>query len=133
MKKNLIGMIYAYVVSLICVCLLIVFLGKGLYGLVQIFFPDVTLASWEWKRVATLESYKNDVENPKIQCEQGYRDVNVRRVKYTDKEWNEKWENEKKVLILGEKRIGRESIIYMIIYMIISIPIYIVQDRKSVV
>lgn len=117
MNRDLIKRIYLYVVCFVCLGCGMIFLGTGIYGAVKIANPEFTLRTWEYQRIATLQSFKTDWEKGKD------------RPQLTEGELRVRWEDKRKVLMQAERREGLHSLVGMLICFAIVTPIFIVHWR----
>lgn len=119
MKKEVTKQVYAYVVCVICLGVGIIFLCVGIYGVIKIISPEFTIPKWEWKKVATFQSFKTDWE--KIEG----------AVQLTDEELRIRWQDKKEIAIMGEKRDGMQNLTNMLICFVIILPIFIIHWRLA--
>jgi len=125
MKKNLVGMVYSYLVCFVCVCVLISFVISGLYGIFKIVSPETTLSKRERNKIATVERYKKSFWRSRKSSEGKGGSV------LSDKEIKIKWEEEKKAVLIDEKQEGIASIINMFITLIVCTPVYFIHTRLA--
>lgn len=118
MKKNLVGMIYAYLVCFVSVCVLLGCIISGLYGIFKIMSPETTLSKRERDKILTVERFKLSSEKS------GRVSKGEKKIILSDEEIKVKYEEEKKAVLIAEKREGIQSIVYMFISIIVCIPLY---------
>lgn len=128
MRKNLIGMIYAYLVCFACIGVLIGFTISGLYGILKIISPKITISSYEREKISSIEKYKDSEMflNYCKKCEK-----KIKPEEFSSEEIRIKWEEYKKVVLTAEKHEGTQNIIYMIISMIVCVPLYLVHIKLA--
>ncbi|MBA7600846.1 hypothetical protein ES703_07909 [subsurface metagenome] len=119
MKKEVTKQVYAYVVCVICLGVGIIFLCVGIYGVIKIISPEFTIHKWEWKKVATFQSFKTDWEKTEG------------AVQLTDEELRIRWQDKKEIAIMGEKRDGMQNLTNMLICFVIILPIFIIHWRLA--
>lgn len=119
MKKELIKQIYAYVICVIALGCGMIFLCVGIYGIFKIAYPELTMPSWEWKKIATFQSFKSEWEKEE------------KTPKLTDEELRIRWQDAKEIAIKSEKRDGIQNIIYMLICFVIVIPIFLIHWKLA--
>ena len=119
MKREIVKQIYAYAVCAIALGCGMIFLCVGIYGIVKIVAPEFTVPQWEWKKVATFQSFKTDWETvegaPKL----------------ADEELKMRWQDKREIAIMSEKREGGQNLTYMLICFVIVIPIFIIHWRLA--
>ncbi|MEO0115846.1 MAG: hypothetical protein ABIK93_10310 [candidate division WOR-3 bacterium] len=119
MKKEIVKQIYAYTICAIALGCGMIFLCVGIYGIVKIAAPEFTIPQWEWKKVATFQSFKTDWETTEG------------TPKLTDEELKIRWQDKREIAIMSEKREGGQNITYMLICFIIVIPIFVIHWRLA--
>uniref|UniRef100_A0A7C6EEE6 Uncharacterized protein n=1 Tax=candidate division WOR-3 bacterium TaxID=2052148 RepID=A0A7C6EEE6_UNCW3 len=119
MKREIVKQIYAYAVCAIALGCGMIFLCVGIYGIVKIVAPEFTVPQWEWKKVATFQSFKTDWEK-----EDG-------APKLTDEELKMRWQDKRAITIMSEKREGAQNLTYMFICFVIVIPVFIIHWRLA--
>ena len=119
MKREIVKQIYAYAVCAIALGCGMIFLCVGIYGIVKIVAPEFTVPQWEWKKVATFQSFKTDWETvegaPKL----------------ADEELKMRWQDKREIAIMSEKRDGGQNLTYMLICFVVVIPIFIIHWRLA--
>jgi len=118
-KREIVKQIYAYAVCAIALGWGMIFLCVGIYGIVKIVAPEFTVPQWEWKKVATFQSFKADWEK-----EDG-------APKLTDEELKMRWQDKRAITIMSEKREGAQNLTYMFICFVIVIPVFIIHWRLA--
>jgi len=101
-KKQIVKQIYTYAICAICVGAGIIFLCVGIWGVVKIASPQFTLPQWEWKEVATFQSFKTDWETRET------------APKLTDEELKVRWQDKREIAIMGERRGGWQNLTLML-------------------
>ncbi|PKM92919.1 MAG: hypothetical protein CVU80_00870 [Elusimicrobia bacterium HGW-Elusimicrobia-4] len=123
MRKNLVGMIYAYLVCFVSVCVLLGCIISGLYGIFKIMSPETTLSRRERDKILTVEKFKLSLEKSNKVSK------SEKKIILSDEEIKVKYEEEKKAVLIAEKQEGIQSIIYMIISIIVCIPLYFIHIK----
>jgi hypothetical protein len=110
---------YVYAVCFICIVTGAIFLGAGIWGGARIYYPELTVRSRTWNKVATIESFKADPKKSKELDD------------LTDQEIAKRWQVEKDATIKEEKREGIRDIFQMVICLIIVGPLFGVHWRMA--
>jgi len=110
---------YVNAVCLICIVTGAIFLGGGIWGVVRIYYPELTVRSKTWSKVATIESFKAEPKRRK-----GLDEL-------SDEEIAKRWQIEKDATIKEEKREGIRDIFQMAICLIIVVPLFGVHWRLA--
>jgi hypothetical protein len=119
MKKELAKQLYGYAVCVVCVGAGIIFFCIGVYGAVKLAAPEFGMSQWEWKKVATFESFKTDWEKSEGSLE------------LSDAELRTRWQDKRTIAIRSTRREGRQSLLGMFICYAIVIPLFIVHWRLA--
>lgn len=134
MKREIVKQVYAYGMCAIALGCGMIFLGVGIWGIVKIASPEFTMPQWEWKKVATFQSFKTDWERevrtePAEVCigepeEEGAS-------KLTDEELKIRWQDKREVALMSEKREGWQNLTSLLICFVIVTPIFIIHWRVA--
>lgn len=119
MKKEIAKQVYAYGVCVICLCVGIIFLCVGIYGIIKMAAPEFTMPRYEWKKIATFQSFKTDWEKTEGSAQ------------LTDEELRIRWEDKREIAVMAEKRDGMHNIINLLICFVVVIPIFIIHWRLA--
>ncbi len=129
-KKHLLLQIYLYLICLVAVVTSIVLLGNGLWGLVRVAAPQLTISENEYKSVASFEYYRRSglpqktIRAPKIPSDSLGVDLAENEAalrKY--------WEEERQLILDGERRGGLREFVRMWVWLIVVAPIYLFHWR----
>ncbi len=115
--------LYYQAASVILLVTLVGFSISGLWGLVRVVFPTLTLSSYEWKGFSTLDGY---VEKNYVQKDGGYVPLAGRdTTRYSLEQVKPKWEAARATLMEGERREGFQQILYWVIALVVCLPLYL--------
>ncbi len=119
MKKEIAKQIYAYCVCAITMVVGVIFVANGIYGIVKIAAPELTISQYTWRDIATFQSFKTEWEKSRESLE------------LTDEELMVRWEDKRKVALMGEKREGAQNLINMLIALVIITPAFLIHWRLA--
>jgi hypothetical protein len=119
MKREVAKQVYAYAVCAASLIIGIIFFSVGIYGIVKIAAPELTVSQREWKDIATFQSFKTEWEMSESAPE------------LTDEELRVRWEDKRQIAIMGEKRQGAQNLINMIIAFAVIVPAFFLHWRLA--
>lgn len=119
MKKEIAKQVYGYTMCVICMGSALIFLCVGIYGVIKIVSPEFTMPQWEWKKVATFQTFKTDWE--KVEG----------APKLTDEELRIRWQDKREIAIMSEKRNGLQNLTNMLICFVVVIPVFLIHWRLA--
>jgi hypothetical protein len=119
MKKEIAKQIYAYCVCAVAMLVGIIFIVNGIYGIVKIAAPELTISQYSWSNIATFQSFKTEWEK------------NKESLQLTDEELKVRWEDKRAVALMGEKREGTQNLVNMLIAVVIVAPVFFVHWRLA--
>jgi len=117
-RRILIAEIYAYTLCLITVCVFIYGTIKGLYGVVQMSWPQRTLQVNQWPSYNYLQFWQlasGTVGGPVIP---------ESRIK-------QMWEEHKRALINQERNRGFENVTRSALMILVAVPLFIFHWKKA--
>lgn len=124
-RKLLLLQIYLYLVCLVAAVTFLFVVGNGLWGVVGIVLPRLTINEYDYKIVSSFEHYKHG--RPKM--ERAPQETEIETV--DDTELRRRWEEEKRLILDAEQRGGLREFIRMWVWMVILVPIYIFHWRAA--
>jgi len=124
-RKFLLLQIYLYLICLVAAVTFLITAGNGLWGVVSIALPRLTIDEYDYKVVSSFEHYK--YAPPKM--ERALQETKVKPV--DDAELRRRWEEEKRLILDAEQRGGLREFIRMWVWMVIVVPIYIFHWRAA--
>lgn len=131
-KRGAMG--YYQFASVVLLLVIVGFSISGLWGLVRIGIPALTVQSYEWKRVSTLDRY---IEND-------YREENglyyrLGRFEKTDtsktfggltrQKVEEKWRMAQADVLYEERRGGLQQILFWFVAVVVCLPLYLYHHK----
>jgi hypothetical protein len=124
-RKLLLLQIYLYLVCLVAAVTFLFVVGNGLWGVVGIALPRLTVNEHDYKIVSSFEYYKH--ARPKM--ERAPQEKEIEPV--DDAELRRRWEEEKQLILDAEQRGGLREFVRMWVWMIILVPIYVFHWRAA--
>lgn len=126
MKKSILE-IYAMAICFVAVVAFTISLGIGLYNIVQIVNPKLTMNTWDWERFSNNDTFFNNSSHLFYDKSSEQLD----RKYFTEDEITEKRENSLKLAIENEKRSALQSLIRVIIFLLITSTVYFLHWRLA--
>jgi len=124
-RKFLLLQIYLYLICLVAAVTFLFVVGNGLWGVVSIALPRLTIDEYDYKVVSSFEHYK--YARPKVVRPD--EDTEIDSV--DDVELHRRWEEEKQLILGAERRGGLREFVRMFVWMVIIVPIYIFHWRAA--
>jgi hypothetical protein len=123
---------YFHLVSLVAIVTIIFAAISGGRGLLRLVFPVLSMDQYTWERVESFEAYKRSSPNPvhavRPRTGPGMSvDETVAEPVdegSSDAELRQSWEQERALLVSGQKRRGLWSLIESLVSLVVVIPIY---------
>ena len=119
MKKSILE-IYALAVCFVAVIVFTITLGIGVYNIVELVNPELTMNAWEWEKYQSNDTFFEQM--PRNYDEKGNID---NRNDYDEDEITQKRENGYKIAIKSTRRGALQSIIRVLIILVINIMIFV--------
>lgn len=116
-KKNLIIQIYAYLVAFSAVICLSITTGVAIYSVIGIVSPETTINAWKWEPVSSFERFKKSKEG----CVSDNK-----KVLPDDATLQKMYEEEKRLVILGEQRSSIQTLLYTSIIAGVSFVLFLI-------
>ncbi|MFC1476059.1 hypothetical protein ACFLQW_03555 [Candidatus Zixiibacteriota bacterium] len=124
-KKLLLRQIYLYLICLVSVVAFLVIGGDGLWGVVEMASPQLTISEYDYKIVSSYEHFKTAW--PKMDRVHPGAEIEI----VDDDELRRKYEDERRLILDAERRHGLREFIRMWVWMIIIVPIYLFHWRTA--
>lgn len=132
-RKMLLWQIYLYLVCLVAAITFIIVAGNGLWGVVGMAWPRLTVNEREFKTIASFEHYRRD--RPELTRERPTRVVGEEQPRpqeiVDETELRRRWEDEKQLILDAERRSGMREFIRTWVWLIIVIPVYFFHWRSA--
>lgn len=119
MKKSLLG-IYALAVCFVTLIVFTITLGVGIYNIVELTNPELTMNAWEWEKYQSNDAFFDQM--PRYYDENGNID---KRNNYDEDEITKKREGSYKIAVKSVKRGAFQSLIRVLIILTINIAVFI--------
>ncbi len=119
MKKSILE-IYAMAVCFVTLIVFTVTLGVGIYNIVELVNPELTMNAWEWEKYQSNETFFEQM--PRNYDEKGNIDS---RSDYDNDEITKKRESGFKIALKSVKRGALQSLIRVLIILTINIIVFI--------
>jgi hypothetical protein len=119
---------YFHLVSLVCIITLIIGAINAGQGILKLAFPVLSMDQYTWERVQSFEAYKRNQEpmmvkspRPPVPVEDT---VAAEAPEPTDEELRKQWQDERGLLIEGQRRRGLWSLVQALVIIVIVLPIF---------
>ena len=126
MKKSILE-IYAMAICFVTLVIFCVTLGIGLYNIVQISNPRLTMNSWDWERFSNNDTYFNNNSHLFSKTGTEFPD----RSQFTEEEITKRREESLKLAIEVEKRSAMQSIVRVLIFLLISSVVFLLHWKLA--
>jgi len=124
-RKLLLLQIYLYLICLVTAITFLIVVGNGLWGVVGMVLPRLTISQDDYKTISSFEHYKNSrarLDRPQEISKTGQIDETELRLR---------WEEEKLLVLDSERRIGLREFIRMWVWIVLVVPIYLFHWRAA--
>ena len=119
MKRNILE-VYSLVVCFVTLCCFVIYLGIGIYDVIETINPEFTMSSYDFERHQTNEAYLKSLSN----CDDKLKELN-------DDEIKEKREFSYNLQLKTEKREGFQSLIQVIIIIFIDFVVFLIHWKMA--
>jgi len=124
-RKTVLLQIYLYLICLAAVIAFLFVVGNGLWGIVQISLPRLTIDEHDYKIISSFEYYKT--ARPLI--ERGSPDAQNEAV--GEEELRQRYEEQRRLILDAERRGGLREFVRMWVWLITVVPIYLFHWRTA--
>ncbi len=117
---------YFHLVSLVGIIVIIIAAITAGHGILKLAFPALSMDQYNWERTQSFESYKRNqdpgsVKMPRRPVEDT---VAAESADISDDELRRMWQDERDLLIEGQRRRGLWSVIESMVTIVIVLPIF---------
>jgi hypothetical protein len=124
-RRLLLQQIYLYLICLASVIVFLFVVGNGLWGVVQLALPHLTISEYDYKIVSSFEHYKTS--RPKMDPARPGMEFEV----VDDAELRRRYEDERELILGAERRGGLREFVRMWVWMIVIVPVYFFHWRVA--
>ncbi len=124
-RKLFLHQIYLYLVCLVSAVIFLFVVGNGLWGVVEMAIPKLTISEYDYKIVSSYEHFKTS--RPKTDRAHPAAEIEV----VDEDELRRRYEEERRLILDAERRGGLREFVRMWVWMIILVPIYLFHWRTA--
>ena len=125
------ALLYYQLASVILLLVLVGFSIGGLWGLVEIGLPKLTVMSYQWKSVSTFDRYAENKYREKngLYYAKFEKEDTVGATGLTREQAEAKWKSAQQDVLDDEQREGLRTIVLWIVVMIVCLPLYLYHHK----
>jgi hypothetical protein len=119
---------YFHLVSLVGIVVLIIAAITAGHGVLKLAFPALSVDQYNWERIQSFESYKRSLDPDRVKSSRrpvvASDSIEAERGDISDDELRRQWQEERGLLIEGQRRTGLWSLVESLVTAIVVMPIF---------
>jgi len=126
-KPKRAAMLYYQLASVLLLLVLVGFTISGLWGLMRMGIPQLTVSGYEWRKVSSLDNFVEDKyrEENGLYYKKGSKEDTTKASAIDSQKVEMKWQIAKSDALAEERRVGLQQILLWLVVVIICLPLYI--------
>lgn len=126
-KPKRVAMLYYQLASVLLLSVLVGFTISGLWGLMRMATPSLTIPGYVWRQVSSLDSFVEDRYREKngLYYKKGSEEDTTKASAIDSQKVEMKWLLAKSEALAEERRGGLQQILLWLVVMVICLPLYI--------
>ncbi len=123
------ALLYYQLASVILLLVLVGFSISGLWGLVTIAIPKLTVQNYQWKTVSTFDRYAQDKYREKNGVFYSELEKEDSAQAFTREQVESKWRSAREEVLNDEQRSGLQMIMLWAVVVIVCLPLYLYHHK----
>jgi hypothetical protein len=125
------ALLYYQLASVILLLVLVGFSISGLWGLIKIAIPKLTIANYEWKTVSTFDRYAQDKYREKngLYFQKFEKEDTTVSSAFTREQIETKWKSAQQDVLDDEQREGLQRIMLWFVVVLVCLPLYLYHHK----